>query len=141
MTLLRCLALAVLACLPLATAGCGKASMVPVQGKATYRGYPLTNGVIVFTPDPSHSKGPLAMGRIREDGSFVLFTGDHPGTYPGQYRVTVSSLAPGSSSESWGRFEYPRSALPDKYRDPEQSRLMCDVKASRSNSFDVDLTD
>jgi hypothetical protein len=111
--------------------------MVPVQGKVTYRGYGLTNGVVVFAPD---QRGPLATGRIREDGSFVLYTGDSPGVYPGQYRVTVSSLN-GGSTESWGRFDFPRSAIPEKYRDPELSRLACDVKANRSNNFDVDLTD
>lgn len=81
------------------------------------------------------------MGRIREDGGFVLYTGDNPGVSPGQYRVTVSSLAPGTSSESWGRFEFPRTAIPDKFRDPDQSRLACDVKANRANTFDVDLND
>ena len=134
----RCLAFAALVSLPLFAAGCGKPAMAPVQGKVTYRGYQVTNGLIVFAPE---QRGPLAVGRIREDGNFILYTGDNPGAYPGAYRVTVSSLAPGSSSESWGRFDFPRTALPDKYRDAEQSRLVCDVKASRANTFDVDLTE
>lgn len=126
----------------LAFAGCGRPAMVPAQGTITYRGYPVTNGIIVFAPDPDSNRGPLAIGRIREDGSFVLYTGDNPGVYPGTYRMTVSSLAPGSSSESWGRFDFPRSALPDKYRDPEQSGFRpFKVLAGKSNTFDVQLTD
>lgn len=133
----------VLVCLGscLSLAGCGRPAMVPVQGKITYRGYQVTNGLIVFSPDPASGRGPLAIGRIKEDGSFTVYTGDNPGAYPGIYRVTVSSLAPGASTESWGRFEFPRSALPDKYRDPEQSRLVADIKSARSNTFDVDLTE
>lgn len=124
--------------LTLVSLGCGRPAMVPVQGKVSYRGANVANGLIVFVPE---NRGPIAVGRIREDGVFALYTGDHPGAYPGTYRVTVSSLASGSSSESWGRFDFPRSALPDKYRDVDQSRLACEVKASRSNTFDVDLTE
>ncbi len=119
-------------------AGCGKPAMVPVQGKITYRGYPVPSGLIVFAPE---QRGPLAVGRIREDGVFALYTGDNPGAYPGTYRITVSSLAPGASAESNGRFEFPRSALPDRYRDPVQANLGCVITASRSNSLDIDLTD
>jgi hypothetical protein len=138
MTTSRCLAALIAASVSLAATGCGKPAMVPVQGKVTFRGYTINNGLIVFTPE---ARGPLAVGRIREDGVFALYTGDNPGAHPGNYRVTVTSLSPGSSSESWGRFEFPRSALPDKFRDVEQSRLVCEVKASRSNTFDVDLTE
>lgn len=126
------------AALLIVLAGCGKPSMVPVQGKITYRNTPVTNGVIVLTPE---GRGPMAIGRIREDGLFAVYTGDHPGAYPGNYRVTISSLAPGTSTESWGRFEFPRSALPDKYRDVEQARLTCEIKPNRSNTLDVDLTE
>src|SRR5262245_16860604 len=97
----RCLVVALALSLPVFAAGCGKPAMVPVQGKVVFRGGPVTNGLIVFTPE---AKGPLAVGRIKDDGTFSLYTGENPGAYPGNYRVTISSLAPGSSSESWGRF-------------------------------------
>lgn len=138
MTTSRFFAAFVAAGFAFASAGCGKQAMVPVQGKVTYRGSTINNGLVVFTPE---TRGPLAIGRIREDGVFALYTGDNPGAYPGTYKVTVTSLAPGSSSESWGRFDFPRSALPEKFRDVEQSRLACQVQASRSNTFEVDLTE
>src|SRR5207253_1584957 len=97
----------------------------------------VTNGLIVFTPE----RGPLAVGRIRDDGNFALYTGDNPGAYPGNCRITVSSLAPGTSSESFGRFEFPRTALPDRYRDVAQSNLAYSVVAGKSNTLDVELTD
>ena len=118
-------------------AGCGRQSMVPVQGRVSYRGSGLNNGVVVFTPD----RGPLAIGRVREDGSFILYTGDAPGAYPGNYRVTISSIAPGTSGDNWGRFEFPRSAIPDDYRHPDRSGLVCTVVPSKTNIFPVELTD
>lgn len=118
--------------------GCGRPNMVPVQGKVSYRGYGVNNGLVVFTPD---QRGPLAIGRIRDDGSYVLYTGDTPGVYPGHYRVTVCSLAAGSAADVYGRYEFPRSAIPDKYRDPELSRLAQSVVPGRTNLFDIDLTD
>ena len=140
MTTIRCLTCAIALTLPLFAAGCGKPAMVPVQGKVTFRGYPVNNGVIVLTPE--HNKGPLAVGLIRNDGSFVLSTGDHPGAYPGDYKITVSSLQSGSSmSEGGARFEAPQSALPPKYREYEQSWLTCKIDANRPNNLPVNLPD
>ena len=88
MTTIHRLTFAVVLTLPIFAAGCSKPAIVPAYGKVTYRGYPLNNGVVVFTPE---AKGPLAVGRVNNDGDFVLYTGDHPGAYPGTYRVTVSA--------------------------------------------------
>src|SRR5262249_16416277 len=97
-----------------------------------------TNGLVVFTPD---QRGPLAVGRIRDDGSYVLYTGDTPGAYPGHYRVTVCSLTAGSAADVYGRYEFPRSAIPDRYRDPELSRVGLSITPGRTNLLDIDLTD
>ena len=62
---------------------------VPVKGKVTYKGKPLTEGEIVFEPDNS---GREAHGSIQPDGSFELTTfktGD--GAVPGTHRVAVTS--------------------------------------------------
>jgi hypothetical protein len=135
MTTIRCLTYAFALALPIFSAGCGKPAMVPVQGKITYRGHALNNGVIVFTPE---QKGPLAIGLIRNDGSFVLSTGDHPGAYPGSYKVTVSSLA-SAASENGGRFDFPGSAIPIQYREHDPARERIVVAANKSFSFELDL--
>ncbi len=136
----RWLGLAQAAALALLLAGCGRAPLTPVHGKVAYKGFFLQNGVIVFTPDTSRGeRGAIAVGKIREDGSFALSTGDAPGAYPGWYRVTVSSLTTSLSPPAGQGFSVPQSLLPEKYRDPEQSLLACEVKSSRTNNIDFNL--
>jgi hypothetical protein len=117
--------------------GCGRGPAVPFQGRVSYRGYNLTSGVVVFAPE---QRGPLSVGRIRDDGSFVLYTGESPGIYPGNYRITVCSLTPGEP-DGYGRFDFPRAAVPEKYRDPELSRLGYSVEPGRSYNIPIDLTE
>jgi len=73
--------------------GCGSkaetftVTTVPVKGRVTYLGKPLTKGTVKFEPD----SGREAHGDIKSDGSFVLSTfkeGD--GAVPGTHRVAVS---------------------------------------------------
>jgi hypothetical protein len=112
--------------------------MVPFQGRISYRGYNLTSGLVVFAPE---QRGPLSVGRIRDDGTFVLYTGETPGIYLGSYKITVSSLTTGTP-DGYGRFDFPRSAVPEKYRDPELSRLVCNIESGRAYSnVPIDLTE
>jgi hypothetical protein len=75
--------------------GCGPASgalptLIPVHGKVTYKGRPVTKGVVRFEPD---GYGRMAEGQIQSDGTFELSTlkqGD--GAVPGQHRVTISEF-------------------------------------------------
>ncbi len=110
-------------------AGCGGPStpaLTPVSGKVQYHGQPLTTGLIVFTPDEARgNSGPLALGTIAPDGSFTLTSDGAPGAPPGPHRVTIAAVAAGPSG--------PRSLLPDRYRDPERSRLQCEVAPGKAN--------
>jgi hypothetical protein len=106
-----------------------------VSGKVTYKGAVLHNGIIVFTPDASRGEsGPIALGTIREDGTYLLATGEALGASPGWYRVTIAafSAAPPKSAA-------PVPLLPEKYRDPELSLLRCQVKSDRANTIDFNL--
>ena len=116
--------------------GCGRGSMVPFQGRVSYRGYNLTSGLVVFAPE----RGPLSVGRIRDDGTFVLYTGENPGIYPGNYKITVSALNTGTP-DGYGRFDFPQTAIPEKYRDPEMSRLAYNIEPNRSYNIPIDLTE
>ncbi|MCI0377750.1 MAG: hypothetical protein L0215_09100 [Gemmataceae bacterium] len=118
-----------LALLALGWIGCarGPTPMTPVSGKVTYKGAPVPGGAIVFTPDTTRGEtGRIAHGKINSDGSFQLYTGETLGVGAGWYRVTVTSFATAS-------------LLPDKYRDPDLSRLACEIKPNRSNSIDFNL--
>jgi hypothetical protein len=78
--------------------GCGSSQAlpvnppVPVKGKISYRGKPLTKGQITLEPtDGGHE----AQGQIQPDGSFVLTTfkeGD--GALIGVHQVSVTGIDP-----------------------------------------------
>ena len=78
--------------------GCHRAPspLTPVSGKVAYQGSPLVGGTIVFTPDSARGEsGPIAFGRINQDGTYHLYTGDALGAQAtGKFRVTVTSLVP-----------------------------------------------
>jgi hypothetical protein len=123
-------------------AGChrGQGPLTPVSGRIAYKGFSLQSGTIVFTPDGARGEsGPLAFGKINQDGSYHLYTGETLGASAGWYRVTVTSLAPSGVQIPGQAFNAPSSYLPDKYRDPQLSELACEVKANRSNAIDFNL--
>jgi hypothetical protein len=65
-------------------------SLVPVKGKVTFKGQPLTKGVIRFEPD---GYGRHASGALQPDGSYVLTTlKPRDGVIAGHHRVWVSDL-------------------------------------------------
>ena len=120
-----CLLIGVLGC-----SGGGSSPLAPVGGQVKYRGMALQGGTIVFIPDAARGhRGAMAMGQIAGDGRYTLRTSDTQGAAPGWYRVTIASMAYSSS----------QSVLPDKYRDPELSKLVCEVKAKSTNTIDFNL--
>jgi hypothetical protein len=132
--------LAVLAVLAL-MAGCqqGTGPLTPVHGKVTYRGIALQGGTIVFAPDASRGgSGPLALAEIQPDGSYTLRSGEAYGAVSGWHRVTVAAVyTPGATAGQ--HFAVPLSVVPDRYRDPQLSGLICEVKADLPNVFNFNL--
>jgi hypothetical protein len=121
--------------------GCdsGTGHLVAVRGKVSYQGTSIRRGTIVFTPDSERgASGPIARADIQPDGSYVLSTGDQPGAAAGWYRVTITALEAGLS-EAEGSFQPARSYLPERYRDPELSGLVCQVRDVPDNSIDFNL--
>jgi hypothetical protein len=104
--------------------GCGSDSShyvgatVPVKGKVTYKGKPLTEGQIVFEPDNS---GREAHGSIQPDGTFELSTfakGD--GAVPGTHRFAVTSGKIG------------KQVVPVKYQNTSSSKTEVEVAEGKS---------
>jgi hypothetical protein len=134
--LMRPTRLGCLVLLALAVAGCGeqKPALAPVRGHVTFRGAPLTDGAIVFTPDPERGgAGPLACARIADDGGYVLATGADLGAVSGWHRVTFKIFAAASDAVS------PDTRLPARFSDPEQSGQACEVKPGQGNVIDFHL--
>jgi hypothetical protein len=75
--------------------GCGSQSdaqsgLIPVKGKVTYKGHPVTQGEIRFEPD---GFGRMAKGRLQPDGTFALTTlkeGD--GVVAGEHQVSIDGF-------------------------------------------------
>lgn len=115
----------------LTVAGCESkpATMAPVSGRVTFAGSPVVHGVIVFCPDAdSGTYGSCAIAEIGANGMYKLTTDGTVGATPGWHRVTVAALDGGAG---------PR--LPDRFRDPVQSKLRVEVVAGRENVLDFKL--
>lgn len=94
-------------------AGCGPRmpQTVPVHGKVTWNGKPLTTGTITFHP----AQGRTATGQIQPDGAYTLMTfkpGD--GALLGSHKVTIEAMASAAAP----------TTAPPKSRDEEIRRAL-----------------
>lgn len=116
-----------------------------VRGKVTYQGAPVPTGLIVFVPDPTRGgAGPMARGDIQPDGSYRLrlWEGEGPGrdgAVVGWHRITLHAVEPPRGTAESGPGIAPRSYLPARYRDPELSGLVREVRPGVENVLDFDL--
>lgn len=118
--------------------GCGssgKDKLVPVSGKVTLSGTPLTAGQVAFHPDTAKgntAKG-VPAGAIGADGTYTLSTDGKSGAPAGWYKVTVVTNFPGVSGEP-----VPINA---KYGNPSGSGLEREVVPSpASGAYDLQVT-
>ena len=136
-----------LVALALATSsGCGKSGpkTVPVSGRVTYSGKPVTKGDVVFQPEEVAKGQPFrpSIGKLQEDGTYRLSTFTlNDGITPGTYRIVVHSLISGPTPEQptlphvW--------AVPTRYTSTQTTPLEKKIPedASGSLEFDFELTD
>jgi hypothetical protein len=91
-------------------------ALIPVKGKVTYKGQPVTKGVIKFEPDGGF--GRKASGQIQADGTFVLTTDkEGDGVVAGHHQVSIS----GTGSQ------YGKEVVPKKYTQRASSQLTAEV--------------
>ena len=109
-----------------ACVGCGEKGagtlpeLIPVKGKITLKGQPLSSGTVRFEPDDF---GRPASGKINSDGTFVLSThkeGD--GVVAGHHRVSITNLDPKSKA----------AAALKKHLATTKSPLEADVSAEQT---------
>ncbi|MBN9118755.1 MAG: hypothetical protein J0I06_06285 [Planctomycetes bacterium] len=108
-------------------AGCADPGpkVVPVRGKVTYNGNPVTSGTVTFTPTAG---GPPATGEIGPDGTFAMTTfksGD--GAVPGKHKVFIAAMAGPNDQLPESRSPTPPPTIPVKYTHPATSPLTADV--------------
>ncbi len=106
--------------------GSSRDTLFPVKGMVTYKGKPVTRGLVKFEPD---GYGRKASGPLQADGTFVLTTekvGD--GVVAGHHQVSISGTGD----------RHARELIPTKYTQRMSSRLEADVDAEHTE-FNFDL--
>lgn len=108
--------------------GCGSSNgpeVVPASGTISYKGQPLTNGMVMFNPaDPK--VGRVDQSEIKPDGTFALSTlVPRDGAVPGSYKVSVTSFLLGTETlaKDKGTGIGGKPAIPTRYNDPTISGL------------------
>jgi hypothetical protein len=121
-------------------AGCGKNELgtVAVSGTVTFDGKPLDNGTVRFVP--VDQKGRMALGKILEDGKFVLATAGSDGVIPGEYKISIQSQKMTAEVPAKDRelgIGGKESAIPDKFTKPETSGLTEKISGARTIDFNL----
>ena len=121
--------------------GCGSGEdphppTVPVQGKVTYQGQPVTKGTITFQPPG----GRPSVGEIQPDGTYSLSTyGQKDGAILGPHQVMiVANTGDPTKMPSSPGYVVPKDLVPQKYSSLETSGLEA-VVTSEKKSYDFDL--
>lgn len=116
--------------LVLALAGCGSDSATG-SGTVTYKGQPLTQGNVIFRPEPGRDS-PQAVGVIGVKGEFTLSTGNGEPIKPGKYVVLVicrENLPPITT----GMPAIPKSLIDDRYENELTTPLRVELKRGENN--------
>jgi hypothetical protein len=97
-----------------AAVGCGGTKKVTVTGTVSYKGQPVTAGMVQFVGAPGTAP---AGGLIKNDGTFTVTD-----VTPGEVKVSFLATPP-SSKDPPGPKVTTVGDLPEKYRDAEKSGL------------------
>jgi len=114
--------------------------MAVVKGNVTWKGKPLADAGVTFTPE----KGPVATGRTDEAGQFSLSTRGSAGAVLGSHRVTIQAFEPipdkMKSVSPDDQQVIPRvSRIPEKFGHLKKSGLQADVTETE-NEINFDLS-
>jgi hypothetical protein len=106
--------------------------LVPVSGKVTIDGKPLTIGSIQFVPENARP----AYGEIGSDGSFKLKTDEAEGVVLGQHKVVVTAQET-AGTEATG--ESVRYIAPQRYGSPLTTDVTVNIEGPRDDLL-IELT-
>jgi hypothetical protein len=131
----------------------GRPKLGRVSGKVTYKGQPVTKGIVSFIPrgGPGSETGQSATGEIGADGSYTLTTFDPgDGAVLGEHTVLVSAREEDPAIKGRGmpipdasgkiNIKPAKSLVPEKYATAENSPLRYTVKEGR-NEYNIELAD
>jgi hypothetical protein len=124
-----------------AAGGCsesGNPKTYPVNGKVSYRGQPVTNGMVLLTPQ---AKGHAATGNLEAGGKFQLTTFEkNDGAVPGKYNVAIQVFPAEGAGLPGAEFGNKKPPIPQKYMSDSTSGLTAEITAGE-NALDFQLKD
>lgn len=156
----------VLSVLVLFSGGCGgktRPKIIPVSGKVTYKGQPVSGAVVSFMGESSPRS---AVGKTNEQGEFTLTTYDsNDGAPVGKHAVSISKPVKSAEGDSLDGADsgkktaqmmmqgasvrtkpkkaqsFVDSSIPVRYANPKDTGLSFEVIEGDENKFTIDLTD
>jgi hypothetical protein len=136
--------LVLLVALGLILPGC--AGKIPITGRVTVDDKPIKAGGVTFIPDKDkgNTSPANAIGQIKEDSTYELFTDGKPGAAPGWYKVLVTANSSsinisGSATPDGGKlYAPPESLVNPKYAKLSTTDLSVEVKPG--GSYDLKLS-
>jgi hypothetical protein len=130
--------LAIIALVALTASGCGEKGWVTVSGKVTYKGQPVTVGMLTFLPDAPGGQ-PLS-GPVDQNGEYRMPAGKAAGLRCGTYKVVVYSTSDGPTPENPNAKE--TWLVPKKYGAVATTPLTVTVtEGGGPQTFNFELTD
>ena len=120
---------------------------LPVSGKVTIDGQPVSAGTVNFIPDAAKGNKADVNGfsMINDGGTYTLVAGTptmtKPGMPPGWYKVTIKTNVPVGMQQSKTGAVMPESAgaaIAPKFTDVKQTPLAIEVK--EGGSYDLQAT-
>lgn len=134
--------------------GGGSEKVVPVTGKVTLDGAPLTAGTVTFQPDESkgNKSKSSASGMVDANGNFKLFTSDKEGAALGWYKVGISPVGmqmggmgppteAGKNTDPNKNLAPSGGAINQKYHVPASSGLSIEViEKPAAGAYDLKVT-
>ena len=117
--------------LVLGLSGCGGPYEASVSGVVRLDGQPVQRGTVVYYPA---QEGPAVYGRINEDGSYVMRTGNDEGLPPGKYVVSVIANEPSAQQDTGGGPPpLGKAIVPTWYRSKATSGLVFQVQPGHND--------
>lgn len=141
----RFVLLGLLSCVAAVVSGCSDSNMGGVTGSVTYRGKPLPNAHVTFTPV---SGGKIASGLTDTNGKYELGTmAKNDGALVGKHKIHIIAhgpdrpLRPGEMGSGLpGDMAPGEPIIPQKYFTPETSGLTHEVVRG-GNTVNLEIKD
>ena len=115
--------------------GCGKGNYAYVTGRAMVDGTPLPHGTIIFHPVSGVGTSPS--GKVRDAGTYQLYTGSKKGLVPGEYIATVNGYEVLPPKTEYG-LTIPKRLTHKRYASVKTSELRFTIEAGKQ-TLDIDV--